>query len=101
MYVLVGPVRDLGSKDPVGHGLGGGAPSGWSLMAGQGAAWWWAASLAGHGAGGTAGAREAKAVALRVLAERGVVVLAWHGGRWGDDDVVVFWASVVDGEAPR
>ena len=70
-------------------------------MAGEGATWWWAASLAAHGAGATAGGREAKAVALRVLADRGVVVLAWNGGRWGNGDVVVFWPLVVDGEVPR
>lgn len=72
-----------------------------SLMAGQGSAWWWAASPAAHGAGDPTRARVAKAVALRVLADRGVVVLAWNGGRGANGEIVVFWPSIVDGEASR
>lgn len=101
MYLLVSPLGSHGSGGPIPPGLDGDATTGWTLMAGQGTAWWWAASLAAHGAGDLAEARVAKAVALRVLADRGVVVLAWNGGRWGNGDIVVFWPSIVDGEASR
>lgn len=50
---------------------------GWTLAARPAGPRDWSTSLAGHGAGLHTGPRVAKAVAVRVLAERGVAVDGW------------------------
>jgi hypothetical protein len=52
-------------------------PTGWILDASVGDALRWRATLAPHGAGALAGPRQAKAVAVRALTDRGVVVDGW------------------------
>lgn len=50
---------------------------GWTLHARPARPRDWSAPLAGHGAGVHTGPRAAKAVAVRVLADRGVAVSGW------------------------
>jgi hypothetical protein len=50
---------------------------GWTLHARPARPRDWSTSLAGHGAGIHTGPRAAKAVAVRVLADRGVAVSGW------------------------
>ncbi len=51
---------------------------GWTLCAALGESVRWCADLAAHGAGPLAGPRQAKAVAVRALKDRGVAVDAWE-----------------------
>ena len=67
--------------------------AGWRLLALHGRGDDWSLSLATRGAAPTAPARVAKAVALRVLQERGVDVAAWHGA--GGDLAPMFRAEVL------
>jgi hypothetical protein len=53
-------------------------PTGWVLDAWDGDAVCWRATLAAHGAGALAGPRQAKAVAVRALTDRGVAVDGWE-----------------------
>lgn len=53
---------------------------GWTLVAWQGTERRWSIALAAHGANGVAEARVAKAVAVRVLNDRGVRVEGWSDG---------------------
>jgi hypothetical protein len=70
--------------------------AGWTLSALRGPRCTWSMPLAGRGAAATAPPRVAKAVALRVLAEQGVPVVAWAGGGGGDRPI---FRALVD--APR
>jgi hypothetical protein len=53
-------------------------PTGWVLDAWDGDAVRWRATLAAHGAGALAGPRQAKAVVVRALTDRGVIVDDWE-----------------------
>lgn len=65
-------------NDP--EGPTGDHPTGWSLNAWHGDVAWWSATLSAHGAGALAGPRQAKAVVVRTLADRGIAVDGWETG---------------------
>jgi hypothetical protein len=71
--------------------------AGWTLSALRGPRCSWSMSLAGRGAAATAPPRVAKAVALRVLAEQGVPVVAWAGSGGGDQPI---FRALLDGHRP-
>lgn len=59
-------------QDPIGN-----EPTGWTLDAWHGEVVCWTASLGAHGAGALASPRQAKAVAVRSLSDRGIIVDGW------------------------
>jgi hypothetical protein len=66
---------------------------GWTLHAWPAGPRDWSASLAGHGAGEHTGPRAAKAVAVRVLAGRGVTVDSWADRTDVEDRGVVMFTA--------
>jgi hypothetical protein len=55
-------------------------PAGWTLHAWHADVACWSAALSAHGAGVLAGPRQAKAVVVRTLSDRGIAVEGWETG---------------------